>query len=153
MNSTENSIPIITENGERIQNEELIENAEVMSVTKNISKVRLTLEEIIANDNDASRHQYLPSPKLEDDSSSVSSTFESDRGSIISTSSGMRSGTDSSSIMSAAFRQTVNDAFRGVEDEEFSNLDRYGFLASSSKSLSISSITEKEFMEKERLRL
>lgn len=162
MNSTEKNIPILIENGE---NEEMIENTrngaceesdneEVISVTRNISKVRLTLEEIIANDNEASRQQYLPSPKLDetsvaDDGSSVSSRFESDRGSIISTnSSGIKSLNDAASI-----KLFDNDAFRGVNDDDFSNLDRYGFLQSSSKSLSVTNISEKEFMEKERLRL
>lgn len=164
MNSTVNNTPIAINKGE---NEEKIENAqnktyeesenEVMSVTRNISKVRLTLEEIIANDNEVSRKQYLPSPKfdeaVDDDISSVSSRFESDRGSIISTSSsGIKSLNDTSSIM-YSFNQALNDAFRGVDDDEFSNLDRYGFLQSSSKSLSCTSISEKEFMEQERLRL
>lgn len=166
MNSTEKNIPIVIENV--VENEEIIENTqkgdgeeseneEVMSVTRNISKVRLTLEEIIANDNEASRQQYLPSPKLDetvsgsvaDDGSSVSSRFESDRGSIISTSSsGIKSLNDAVSI-----KLFDNDAFRGIDDDDFSNLDRYGFLRSSSKSLSMTNISEKEFMEKERLRL
>lgn len=164
MNSTENNILIVKQSGE---NGKIIENTqndtseedenEVMSVTRNISKVRLTLEEIIANDNEASRQQYLPSPKLDeamaDDRSSVSSRFESDSGSIISTSSsGIKSLNDNASIVSA-FKQTANDAFRGVADDDFSNLDRYGFLQSSSKSLSVTNISEMEFMENERLRL
>lgn len=160
MNSAENNILTVKENGE---NGKIIENTqndtceEITSVTRNISKVRLTLEEIIANDNEASRQQYLPSPKLDeaiaDDISSVSSRFESDRGSIISTSSsGIKSVNDTASIISA-FKQTAVDAFRGVDDDDFSNLDRYGFLQSSSKSLSVINISEMEFMEKERLRL
>lgn len=142
MTSTVNLVPNIA-----VEKEET-ERDEVESVSKNISQVRLTLEEIIANDNEASRQQYLASPTSQedcgDDRSSVSSTFESDKGSIISISSGVRS----INATTASF----NDAFRGVEDDEFSNLDRYGFRKSS-KSPSLTSITEKEFMEKERLRL
>lgn len=165
MNSTGNNILIVkecSENGKLVENTQngTCEESEngVTSLTRNISKVRLTLEEIIANDNEASRQHYIPSPKLDesvaDDISSVSSRFESDRGSIISTSSssGIKSVYDTASIMSA-FKQTANDAFRGVDDDDFSNLDRYGFLQSSSKSLSITNISEMEFMEKERLRL
>lgn len=165
MNSTENIISSVIENEENIKIKENTENgsyeedeSEVMSVTQNISKVRLTLEEIIANDNEASRQQYLSSPKIDeesdgDDGSSVSSRFESDRGSIISTSSsGIKSINDTASIMSA-FKKTNNDAFRGVDDDYFSNLDRYGFLQSSAKNLSVTHISEKEYMEKERLRL
>lgn len=107
-------------------------DSQVASVTENISKVRLTLEEIIANDNELSRKQYI---NVDDDVSSVSSTLESDRGSIFSAAS-IRSNASSS--------MGNNDAFRGVDDEEFSNLDRYGFLKT---------LSEKEFMEKERLRL
>lgn len=124
---------------------------EVVSMTENISRVRLTLEEIIANDNDNSRQQYLSSPPASssksperDDASTVSSTFASETGSFISTSSSsVRSGFDGMSF------RIFNDPFKGVNDDEFSNLDRYGFL--SDKKLTI--ISEKEFVEKERKRL
>lgn len=107
----------------------------IVSVTRNISRVRLTIEEIIANDNDASRVSYLPttpsvknssplSLSLSDDNISVSSSLESDKGSIASFSTGGCSGLDSSSIVSSF---VLNDPFKGVDDEEFSNLDRYGF--------------------------
>ena len=117
----------------------IIEESPIISVTENISRVRLTLEEIIANDNEASRISYLSSPSttcaspIESDDVSVSSTLESDMGSIKSFSTG--------SSFASSMRQ-INDPFRGVHDDEFSNLDRYGFK-----------LDEKEFMKLERERL
>lgn len=135
---------------------EITENSsdtEVISVTDNISRVRLTLEEIIANDNDTSRQNYLsptpsPSPLLSD-ASSVSSSFPSETGSFVSTSSSsVRSGFDTASILSTY--RSFNDPFRGVDDDEFANLDRYGFL---NNKLLCLTINEREFMEAERRRL
>lgn len=129
----------------------------VASVTENISRVRLTLEEIIANDNETSRQQYMQfltvsdeKDSLNDDRSSVSSTFESDTASFVSTSSGIRTGglDNSSSVLIWNF----NDPFQGVDDEDFENLDRYGFMKSSLKSQS-GTIGEKEFMERERIKM
>lgn len=133
----------------------------VASVTENISRVRLTLEEIIANDNETSRQQYMQfltvsdgKDSLNDDRSSVSSTFESDTASFVSTSSGIRTGglDNSSSVLISSFRQNFNDPFQGVDDEDFENLDRYGFMKSSLKSQS-GTIGEKEFMERERIKM
>lgn len=134
-------------------------DTDIVSITENISRVRLTLEEIIAQDNDASRQQYLsptPSPSPSSyfvncqlsDGSSVSSSFPSETGSILSnSSSSVRSGFDNSSIFSTF--KSFNDPFRGVNDEDFSNLDRYGFL----NNKSFNSINEREFMELERRKL
>lgn len=156
MTSTDETIPILSSiENIHILKEDVNDNA-VVSVTENISRVRLTLEEIIANDNDASRQHYIPthSPSLShdsymsDDHSSVSSSLASDTGSLLSSSSSGVKSFDNSSIMSVRF----NDPFRGVDDDEFSNLDRYGFLKSS-KTLSFTHLSENEFMGKERLKL
>lgn len=157
MTSTDETIPILSENILAIETGDQEDEEPVVSVTENISRVRLTLEEIIANDNEASRQHYIPSstPKLSaeafngDDQSSVSSSLASDTGSIMSSSSSGVKSFDNASITSG---KSFNDAFRGVEDDEFSNLDRYGFLKSS-KTLSFTHLNEKEFMEKERLKL
>ena len=133
------------------------EESPIVSVTSNISRVRLTLEEIIANDNEASRISYLSSPSskcssplsttVSDDCHSVSSTLESDMASIASFSTGGGSGLDTSSIASAF--KTFNDPFRGVEDEEFSNLDRYGFKLGKNERPD----SEQAFMQREREKL
>lgn len=119
-------------------------DASVAAVTENISKARLTLEEIIAIDNDASRQQYLPSPTLSysvDDASSISSTFESDAGSFCTASSNCSSScssslkhhsssSSSSSLLKSHHQnRSYSDSFKGTLDEDFSNLDRYGFLS------------------------
>lgn len=158
MTSTDDKIPILNVIEDvPILTEEENDESVVVSVTENISRVRLTLEEIIANDNDTSRQHYIPnnSPKLSiksclsDDQSSVSSSLASDTGSIMSSSSSGVKSFDNSSIVSS---KSFNDPFRGVDDDEFGNLDRYGFLKSS-KTLSFTHISENEFMEKERLKL
>ena len=148
MNSTDKNssqkIPILVDT---IEENRKTEETEVATVTKNISRIRLTLEEIISNDNDASRLQYLsissPSNITLSDTSSVSSTFDSETGSFVSSSScSVRSVIDFGS-------KAFNDPFKGVEDDDFANLDRYGFM---NKNNNIS-ISEREFMEKERSRL
>jgi len=162
MNSTESSslqdsnikeIQMIEENlSEEVEfTDETNFSDSLASVTENISRARLTLEEIIANDNDASRQQYLPSPTF-DDASSVSSVFESDAGSLLSTSSSFR---DNSSIKSASKTGSYSDPFKGMPDDEFSNLDRYGFLnIPKSRSInSIKKIDDTEFIERERRKL
>ena len=148
MNSTDKNssqkIPILVDT---IEENRKTEETEVATVTKNISRIRLTLEEIISNDNDASRLQYLsissPSNITLSDTSSVSSTFDSETGSFVSSSScSVRSVIDFGS-------KAFIDPFKGVEDDDFANLDRYGFM---NKNNNIS-ISEREFMEKERSRL
>ena len=84
---------------------------------------------------------------MSDDCHSVSSTLESDMASIASFSTGGGSGLDTSSIASAF--KTFNDPFRGVEDEEFSNLDRYGFKLGKNERPD----SEQAFMQREREKL
>lgn len=148
MNLTESESTLKSEINDRNSNTENECDAEVLSVAENISRVRLTLEEIIANDNEASRQNYLsPSSSPLSETSSVSSSFPSETGSFVSTSDGsVKSGLDNISIMSS-FR-TFTDPFRGIDDEEFSKLDRYGFVNSK-----FGTISEREFMELERRRL
>lgn len=141
-----------------IESSQSLEDSEesVLSMTQNISRVRLTLEEIIANDNESSRHNYL-SPKADsnsvliDDNSSVSSGLPSDTGSVLSF--------GSKSQSSSTFGFQLNDPFRGVDDDDFSNLDRFGFLtttsssASASKLIRAASVDEQEFIERERKKM
>jgi hypothetical protein len=117
-----------TENGfiEKLENfaAESPALTEAESVARSISKIRLTLEEIIANDNDASRSSYLSpaaSPILSD-ASSVSSGFVSIDG--VSERSSLHS------VSSSTFQayQSQFDPFRGIEVDEFSHVDRYGFM-------------------------
>lgn len=119
---------------------------EAESVAKSISKVRLTLEEIIANDNEASRSSYLSpttSPVLSD-ASSVSSGFVSIDG--VSERSSLHS------ISSSIFQVYQNqfDPFRGIEVDEFSQVDRYGFMLNTGYSKAAAS---NEFLTLEREKL
>lgn len=119
---------------------------EAESVAQSISKVRLTLDEIMAQENEASRLPYLSpatSPTLSE-ASSVSSGFESVGG--FSDQSSIHSVTSSTvQTYSAHF-----DPFRGIQDEDFSNMDRYGFILTSGFSRSAAS---REFLSLERAKL
>lgn len=116
------------------------------SVARSISKVRLTLDEIIANDNERSRNSYLSpasSPTISD-VSSVSSGFSS----IDSVSE--RSSLHSVSSSTLKTFQTQYDPFRGIEVDDFSHVDRYGFLLNTGMSRSKAS---NEFLTVEREKL
>lgn len=126
---------------------------EVVSVSKSLSRTRLTLEEIIADDNDASRRCYLSptstqsvSPVLaDDDVSSVSSTFGSEMASARSSS------TTLVSTHSLPTGHPTDDPFRGIDEEDFARLDRYGFMVVSLGGSA--SMSEMEFAERERKRM
>ena len=119
---------------------------EAESVAQSISKVRLTLEEIIAHDNDASRSSYLSptTSPITSDASSVSSGFASlDE---VSERSSLHSVT--SSTLQAYLSHF--DPFRGIEVDEFSQVDRYGFMLNTGFTRSAAS---NEFLTLERDKL
>lgn len=152
------------ENTEMFQDENTSKDTNDVSIAENISRVRLTIEEIIATDNEVSRQSYLSpiqSPmeavgscdvdKDNDDSSSVSSAFDSDMVSICTSTSNL---SKLSGASMSTLKSIMNDPFYGIDDEDFSNLDRFGFLTIGSKSLSTGSISrESEYMERERLKM
>lgn len=120
--------------------------SEVESVAQSISKVRLTLDEIIANDNEASRISYLSpttSPTISD-ASSVSSGFAS----IENVSE--RSSLHSVSSSTLQTFQTQFDPFRGIEVDDFSHVDRYGFMLNTGFARSAAS---SDFLNAEREKL
>lgn len=120
---------------------------EAESVAQSISKVRLTLDEIIAHDNEASRSSYLSpvaSPTFSEYASSVSSGFAS----IDNVSE--RSSLHSVSSFLLNTYQNQLDPFRGIEVDEFSQVDRYGFMLNTGFSRSKAS---SDFLAMEREKL
>ena len=121
----------------RMSGDNLLEAAgDASELSRSVSNLRLTIDEIIALDTDKCRQAYLSpseastpvgSPTgVADDASSVSSSFVADWANAAEAAASSASSTSSTGTLLSAYQQ--RDAFRGIPEDDFARLDRYGFL-------------------------